>query len=144
MPRGGGRALAGPGRYRRLRVIGPRPARGRAAQRLGITAEASAAVALEAAGWTIRARRHRTAAGEIDLIAERAGLLAFIEVKARPTLAGAAWSLGAKQRARLLAAAEIVIAEHPDWGGAGIRFDVLLVDATGAVRRIEDAFRQEG
>ena len=124
-------------------MIGPRPARGRAAQRLGVSAEAAAAAALEAAGWAIRARRLRTAAGEIDLVAERAGLLAFIEVKARPTLAGAAWSLGPKQRARLLAAAEIVIAEHPDWGPAGIRFDVLLVDATGAVRRIEDAFRLE-
>ncbi len=124
-------------------MIGPRPARGRAAQRLGVAAEATASIALEAAGWTVKARRHRTAAGEIDLIAERAGLLAFIEVKARPTLAGAAWSLGAKQRTRLLAAAEIVIAEHPEWGSAGIRFDVLLVDAAGAVRRIEDAFRLE-
>lgn len=124
-------------------MIGSRPARGRAAQRLGVSAEATASTALEAAGWIIRARRHRTPAGEIDLIAERAGLLAFIEVKARPTLAGAAWSLGAKQRARLLAAAEIVIAEHPEWGPAGIRFDVLLVDAAGAIRRIEDAFRLE-
>ena len=124
-------------------MIGPRPARGRAAQRRGISAEAAASAALEAAGWTIVARRHRTAAGEIDLIADRYGLLAFIEVKARPTLAGAAWSLGPKQRARLLAAAEIVLAAHPDWGPAGIRFDVLLVDATGTVRRIEDAFRQE-
>ena len=124
-------------------MIGPRPARGRAAQRLGVAAEVTASTALEAAGWTVKARRHRTAAGEIDLIAERAGLLAFIEVKARPTLADAAWSLGARQRARLLAAAEIVMAEHPDWGLAGIRFDVLLVDAAGAVRRIEDAFRLE-
>lgn len=125
-------------------MIGPRPARGRAAQRLGVAAETLASDALEAAGWVIKARRHLTAAGEIDLIAERAGLLAFIEVKARPTLAGAAWSLGPKQRARLLAAAGIVVAEHPDWGPSGIRFDVLLVDAAGAVRRIEDAFRLEG
>lgn len=120
-----------------------RPARGRAAQRLGVTAEAAAGVALENDGWTVRARRLRTAAGEIDLVAERGGLLAFIEVKARPTLAGAAWSLGPRQRARLLAAAEIALAEHPDWGRAGVRFDVLLVDAAGAVRRIEDAFRAE-
>ena len=120
-----------------------RPARGRAAQRRGVSAEQTAAKALEAEGWTVCARRLRTAAGEIDLIAERDGLLAFIEVKARPTLAGAAWSLGPRQRARLLAAAEIALAEHPEWGRAGIRFDVLLVDATGAVRRIEDAFRLE-
>lgn len=91
----------------------------------------------------MRARRLRTAAGEIDLVAERDGLLAFVEVKSRPTLAGAAWSLGPRQRARLLASAEIALAEHPEWGRAGIRFDVLLVDAGGAVRRIKDAFRAE-
>lgn len=120
-----------------------RPARGRAAQRLGVSAEAAAAGALEAEGWIVQARRLRTAAGEIDLVAERDGLLAIIEVKARPTLAGAAWSLGARQRGRLLAAAEIALAEHPEWGRAGVRFDVMLVDAVGAVRRIADAFRLE-
>ena len=123
--------------------LGPRPARGRAAQRLGVSAETAASAALEREGWAVLARRLRTAAGEIDLVAERAGLLAIVEVKARPTLAGAAGSLGPKQRARLLAAAEIVLAEHPEWGRAGVRFDVLLVDAAGAVRRIADAFRAE-
>jgi len=89
-------------------------------------------------------RRLRTSAGEIDIAAERDGMLAFVEVKARPDLAGAAFALTARQRARLLAAAEILLAQHPDWGKAGIRFDVLLVDAAGRVRRIRDAFRQEG
>ncbi len=120
-----------------------RPARGRTAQRLGVSAERVAAEALEAEGWTVLAVRLRTPAGEIDLVAEREGLLAFVEVKARPTLAGAAWSLGPRQRARLIASAEIALAEHPEWGKAGIRFDVLLVDAGGAVRRIKDAFRAE-
>ena len=94
-------------------------------------------------GWTILARRLRTAAGEIDLVAGRAALLAFIEVKARPDLATAAAALGPRQRARLLAAAEIALAEHPEWPAEDVRFDVLVVDATGRVRRIADAFRQE-
>jgi putative endonuclease len=113
------------------------------AQARGIDAETIACGALEREGWRVLARRLRTKAGEVDAIAERNGLLAFIEVKARPDLAGAAWALSAKQQARLLAAAEIVLAEHPDWGRAGIRFDVLLVDSAGRVRRIADAFRQE-
>ena len=120
-----------------------RPARGRSAQRLGVDAERVACDALETEGWTVRATRLRTPAGEIDLVAERDGLLAFVEVKARPTLAAAAAALGPRQRARLLAAAEIVLAEHPDWGRAGVRFDVLLVDAESRVRRIADAFRAE-
>ena len=75
---------------------------------------------------------------------EREGLLAFIEVKARPSLAEAAAALGPRQRARLVAAAECWLAENPGHGVAGIRFDVLLVAADGAVRRIADAFRVEG
>lgn len=121
-----------------------RAARGRAAQARGVTAEQAACAALERDGWTVLARRLRTAAGEIDVVAERDGLLAFIEVKARPDLLSAAVALGPRQRARLLAAGEIALAEHPGWGRAGVRFDVLLVDDAGRVRRIADAFRIEG
>ncbi len=117
----------------------PRPSR--AAR--GLAAETLACQALEREGWTILGRRLRTAAGEIDIAAERAGLLAFVEVKRRPALAEAAASLGARQRARLLAAAEILLGAHPDWGTAGVRFDVILVDGAGRVRRLADAFRAE-
>ncbi len=121
-----------------------RAARGRAAQARGVTAEHAACAALEQDGWVVLARRLRTAAGELDVVAERDGLLAFIEVKARPDLLSAAAALGPRQRARLLAAGEIALAEHPSWGRAGVRFDVLLVDDAGRVRRIADAFRIEG
>ena len=104
-------------------------------------AEEIACAALQADGWTILARRLRTAAGELDVVAERAGLLAIVEVKARVRLADAAAAVSPRQQARLLAATEIVLAEHPEWGAAGARIDVLTVDATGRVRRIVDAFR---
>lgn len=120
-----------------------RSQRGRDAQLRGVDTEAVAGAALHADGWTIHARRLRTAAGEIDLVAEKDGLLAFVEVKARPTLADAAAALTSRQQARLLTAAEIVLGEHPEWGAAGIRFDVIVVDAAGAVRRIVDAFRAD-
>jgi putative endonuclease len=115
--------------------------RGQRAQARGITAEAAAAAALQRDGWVILAHRLRTEAGEIDLLAERAGVLAIVEVKARPSLADAAIAVSPRQRTRLLAAADIILADHPDWGSAGVRFDVLLVDAAGRVRRITDAFR---
>jgi putative endonuclease len=115
---------------------------GRRAQVLGIDAEAAACMALERDGWTVLARRLRTNAGEIDAVAERDGLLAIIEVKARPTLSDAAHALTLRQQQRLLAAAETVLADHPAWGREGVRFDMLLVDQSGAVRRIPDAFRQ--
>lgn len=121
-----------------------RQRRGRVAHGLGLRAEDAACAALLRDGWTVLARRLRTPAGEVDIVAERGGLLAILEVKARPTLAGAAESLSLRQRARLVAAAEVILAEHPGWGRQGVRFDVLVVDAAGAVRRIADAFRQEG
>ncbi len=118
-----------------------RSSRGRLAQSRGLAAEQAACAALERDGWTVLARRLRTPAAEIDLVAERDGLLAIVEVKARASLAEAAASLGPGQRRRLAAAAEQVLAAHPGWGAAGVRFDVIVVDAEGRVRRIRDAFR---
>lgn len=93
-------------------------------------------------------RRARTGAGEIDIVAEQRlahapSLLAFIEVKARPLLSDAAAALSSRQQARLLTAAEILLGLNADWTHDGIRFDLLLVDAAGTVRRIADAFRRE-
>jgi putative endonuclease len=136
--RGAGQALPGVGDAMRARQL-----RGAAAQAAGRAAEGAAEAALARDGWTVLARRLRTPSGEIDLIAERDGVLAFVEVKARPDLACAAVALGARQRARLMAAAEIVLAANPGWGRAGVRFDVMLVERAGKVRRIADAFRQE-
>jgi putative endonuclease len=107
----------------------------------GLAAEEAACAVLQADGWTIHGRRVRTPAGEIDAVAEKEGLLAIVEVKARPTLAAAAASLTDRQKARLAGACEILLGQHPAWGINGVRFDLLLVDPAGRVRRIADAFR---
>ena len=54
--------------------------------RVGISAESRAAAFLIAKGFRILARRWRSPAGEIDIVARRRNLLVFVEVKARPTL----------------------------------------------------------
>ena len=107
----------------------------------GVAAEQRACAALTADGWSILGRRLRTKAGEVDAVAEKDGLVAFVEVKARPTLAMAAEALGTRQQARLMASAEILLSEHPHWGQQGVRFDVVVVDRQSRVRRITDAFR---
>ncbi|MBE7210844.1 MAG: YraN family protein [Gluconacetobacter diazotrophicus] len=121
--------------------------RGHANWNAGLRAEVLAARALERDGWTVLRRRARTAAGEIDLVAERseaAGpLLAFVEVKRRGSLDQAAAALAPRQRGRLLRAAELLLAAEPAWNRHAVRFDLLLVDRHGATRRIRDAFRQE-
>jgi putative endonuclease len=114
---------------------------GRTAYSDGLAAEEIACAALVADGWAIHARRLRTAAGEVDAVAEKAGILSIVEVKFRPSLAQAAAALTLRQQTRLLGACEIILAKHPDWGVNGVRFDVLVVDPAGRVRRIADAFR---
>ncbi len=118
-----------------------RSRRGSAAWRLGFDAEALAAAALETQGWAVLARRVRTAAGEIDLVAADATTLAFVEVKARPSFREAAHAVTPRQQARLLAAAEAWLAEHPQHARADTRVDVMLVANDGTVRRIKDAVR---
>jgi putative endonuclease len=117
---------------------------GRRAQRSGMGGEERVAQALASSGWTIHGRRMRTIAGEIDIAAERDGLLALIEVKTRQDLDTAAYALGLRQRRRLCQAALILQAENPNWGAAGTRFDAWLVDAAGRMRHVPDAFRHEG
>jgi putative endonuclease len=121
-----------------------RSRRGQAADQRGRSAEDAARTSLIRDGWKIIASRLRTPVGEIDIVAEKDGLLAIVEVKARPTLVDAAVSLSDRQQARLVAATEFVLASNPQWGANGVRFDLLLVDAVGTVRRIADAFRGAG
>lgn len=112
-----------------------------AAEARGRHAEDRVAARLEAAGWSVLARRFRNRGGEIDLIVEREGMLAFIEVKARAVLLDAAFAVTARQQARLIAGAEAWMAQNPGHGTNGVRFDVVLVDGQGRMRRILDAIR---
>jgi putative endonuclease len=53
------------------------------------------------------ARRFKTPLGEIDIIARRGNLIAFIEVKARQNLELAAHSIGKQQQSHIARAAEL-------------------------------------
>lgn len=96
---------------------------------------------LARAGFAVLGRRVRTGAGEIDLVARRGALTLIVEVKARPGAAEAAFAIGARQRARLVAATEALMAKEPAWFGDGLRFDAMFVAADGTVQWLEDAFR---
>lgn len=122
----------------------PAIARRRAIDQSGRDAEARAARLLERAGFAILAMRVRTKAGEIDLIARRADLLVFCEVKLRATLDGAAFAVTGRQRRRICAAAEIFLADRPELGTLDMRFDAVLVSRDGRLAHVEGAFEAEG
>ena len=106
----------------------------------GARAEDLCAGLLRAAGFRIVERNWRCRMGEIDLIAEERGMLVFAEVRMRsgPGFGGAAESVTAAKRQRLLAAARLYLSRRPD---CLCRFDVFLVDgASASVQWIRDAF----
>lgn len=117
----------------------PRPERV-AAFGLGLSAESRAAAYLIAKGYRILARRWKSPAGEIDIIARRRQLLVFVEVKARATLDGAAESVLPRQRQRIAAAAEAWLATYPDPKITDMRFDAILVAPRKLPRHIPAAF----
>ena len=117
----------------------PRPER-QIAFRTGISAESRAAAFLIAKGFRILARRWRSPVGEIDIVARRRSLLVFVEVKARENLDDAAWSVTERQRARIAAAAEAWLAQHPDRRIRDMRFDAMLVAPGRIPRHIIAAF----
>jgi putative endonuclease len=124
----------------------PKPAKAEAdperqiAFRTGISAESRAAAFLVAKGFRILARRWRSPAGEIDIVARRRHLLVFVEVKARHTLDEAAESVTERQRQRIAAAAEAWIATYPDPSIHDMRFDAMLVAPGKMPKHIQGAF----
>lgn len=117
------------------------------ARRRGQWAETLCAWHLRLRGWRIVARGMQfgrgRGAGEIDILARRGNILAVIEVKARAELAAAAEAVGARQRTRLVRAAEAVLARRPDLAGLDVRFDVMLVSPKRLPVHLPDAFRAE-
>jgi putative endonuclease len=112
--------------------------------RSGARAEALCAERMRRAGLRVVARNWRCRLGEIDLIADEAGTTVFAEVRLRSSrrFGGAAESITASKRARLVAAARHYLAGRPE---RRCRFDVMLLDADGpgsieAIEWIRDAF----
>jgi putative endonuclease len=99
------------------------------AYELGRAAEALAASYLERRGWTILERNWRVGHREIDLIGMRAGVIAFVEVKARRrgTCGHPLDAIDRRKRRELELAARSWIARCPVAGSWDYRFDAIWV-----------------
>jgi putative endonuclease len=111
-----------------------------AAFRVGLSAESRAAAYLIAKGYRILARRFRTPYGEIDIVAKRRNLLAFVEVKARATLDDAAYAVTPRQQKRIVDAANAWLMAHPEHANFDLRFDAILVAPRALPRHLPGAF----
>ena len=110
------------------------------AERRGRSAETLAFLFLLLKGYRPVARRLKTPVGEMDLVMRKGGVLAVVEVKARPSLDAAAEAIRPRQWQRLMRAADWLIAGRPGLAGLSIRFDAVLV-AGLSLRHIPDAWR---
>jgi putative endonuclease len=111
-----------------------------AAFRAGLSAEARAAAFLMAKGYRILAKRFRTPYGEIDIVARKRNLLAFVEVKARANLDDAAYAVTPRQQARIIDAAQGWLMAHPEHADFELRFDAMLIAPRRLPRHLLAAF----
>lgn len=122
----------------------PRPQRGR-------TGELLACEHLEARGYEVLERNFRSRYGEIDIIARRGRLVAFVEVKARRSRrCGEPFeAVGPRKQAQIRRMAEMWVAgrqRDPKVRECSFRFDVISImlgsDGSAAeCLHLQDAFR---
>jgi putative endonuclease len=119
-----------------------------ASQLLGEEGERIAEAWLSQRGWRILDRRFRSGHRDLDLVAERAGVVAFVEVKARrgKSFGHPVEAVNWRKQRELARSAAVWIAR---FGGEKqlFRFDVIgvLMDESGTrVRHVENAFSVRG
>ncbi|EQB10625.1 YraN family protein [Sphingobium lactosutens] len=96
------------------------------ADQRGRQGERIAAWWLRLKGWQIVGRRMRTRAGEVDIVARRGAMIAFVEVKARANAAELDLAIDERRLARVAAAAEILWHDLAK-PGDDMRIDVILL-----------------
>jgi putative endonuclease len=106
----------------------------------GRAAEELALEHLTHAGLRLRARNYTCRLGEIDLVLQEGDTVVFVEVRQRRSAAwgGAGESITARKQAKLLAAARHYLLHERSLPPC--RFDAVLVDGSGRVEWIRDAF----
>ncbi|AKI02493.1 putative endonuclease related to Holliday junction resolvase [Hoeflea sp. IMCC20628] len=112
----------------------------RRSERKGRRAEWFAALALMLKGYRIAAMRYRTPVGEIDLVARKGDLIAFVEVKARRELALGVDAVSYPAQRRIAAAGELFISRQKDSARLSWRHDIVVVSPWRWPVHLEDAF----
>lgn len=90
-------------------------------------------------GWRILAHRVKTPRGEVDLVARRGRMVAFIEVKWRKTAAELDLAIDGYRLRRVAAAAEAIASRYVR-AGDDQRIDVLLLAPGRFPRHIVNAW----
>lgn len=120
-----------------------RTERRRGAHLYGLKAESIAALLLRLKGYSILARRFVVSGGEIDLVARRGRVIAFVEVKARADLEVAAIAISAAKRRRIARAVRVWLSRNQWAAGLTLRGDAIFVAPRRLPRHDPNAYGLE-
>ena len=124
----------------------PLPERVEAGKRTdkGRRAESVVALSMANAGGSVLERNWRRGRGEIDIVAYRAGTLAFVEVKAIDAFGteSLAVSVGPGKRARIIETSKLFLDMHREFSSATVRYDVASVRSGAMADYYENAFAE--
>ena len=112
-------------------------AKKRASHRFGLQAETLAAFYLRMKFYRIIARRYRIQGGEIDIIARRGDVIAFVEVKARGDLDAAMTAITPQKERRFSKAAAHWLTRNPWAATQTLRADAVFIAPRQWPRHIE-------
>jgi len=110
------------------------------AEKRGRRGEYLAAAALMLKGYSILEMRYKTPMGEVDLIARRGKLIAFVEVKARQNIDEAVNAISHTARQRICAAGAAYLARHR-LETFDQRYDIVAICPRRWPLHIRDAWR---
>ena len=118
----------------------------KSAYKFGLRAEKVAVWLLKIKGYRVIAERYQNAFGEVDILAVKGEVLAFVEVKARQSFRECAESITpAKQQRQIKAAKSLlaypgIYAGHFNSANVQVRFDVMMIVPWRLPRHMINAF----
>ena len=107
-------------------------------QQLGQKGEDLAADYLQKRGHKIVTRNYRHGKGELDIVSINNDVLVVSEVKSfyTPPLGAAEFRVNKAKQRQIIQTTYAFLAEHPNYGSGGVRFDVIVVDFSAWPARI--------
>lgn len=117
------------------------PAKRQIAEARGRQAERRAALWLRLKGYSILAIRVKLPVGEIDLVARKGKLIAFVEVKARARQEDALGAVSVQSWQRIARAAEAWMGQRPKFADYGWRYDLIALAPDRLPHHLKDAWR---
>jgi len=106
----------------------------------GEASERAVAGFLRAGAYAVLARRARIARCEVDVIAVRDDIVAFVEVKARKHGMDGLEAVTPAKMKRLSRAANAWLAENEAFAHCSLRFDIALVGRDQSIEYLENAY----